>query len=702
MNELIRKIENIENYQEKIDLLLSDDVIEKLKESKYIFNFFKSESEFRKKIFLNNPNFYKAIYPDELYQYISLQIDINKYEYLCNEDVVNHIAKFDNISSIIEKMENIKLVKKLILKNHIFKFIEQEYNYTILLLFVNDNDVREYLNKKNLPDNIKKFYENKNINNLLPDEILYLIKHISDKSIIFCLNNGKVIEIIKKNPQILYKIYQNNLDKCELLSNPYFTNLLTKDLLDQIIYTNFDSKIAKEILYNPNIVELIDGNSLLLMMKNNLNILMDELEREVISNKIDENTIETLIKLIDDENVYTYLFVILSKNIVKRINVIDFFSRINVNISKQELKYIFDLVSLDKYKRMVIYDVIDKKPFSLKEQNQMINCLENFEVNDMIINLKEEIKEGSICSNINIDKIFDFLHKNPDYEITNEYFEIVLYRLFEKIKNEECSSIKLKMVPLNNNEGEANMFNILLNSNMIGNSLNRNLFAFSVFFHELTHIKQYNGFNKLNYRYETLKQVKEEILRTELANYYDDCYNLLSLETEAYVRGMIEAIKYFYENTKQIPDKEYFTGQLKKMSSFLYVTDRILNGKVYSLEMLFDEVVNSDKINDLINIYPILLLEYNDDGSKKSLSQVIMLYSKAKVAYLNNKTSHTLNVYVFYMKLIKDLVLDNQISVDESLMNSCFREIADLRENDNQIYNEKVRELKKKIEKKGV
>ena len=114
MKELIEKIENIKNYQEKIYFLLSDEVVESLKDSKYIFNLFRSESEYRKKLFLSNLNFYKAVSPIELYLYIELQTDISKYEYLCNENVVNYIAQFDNIGTIIEKMENIKLIKKLI------------------------------------------------------------------------------------------------------------------------------------------------------------------------------------------------------------------------------------------------------------------------------------------------------------------------------------------------------------------------------------------------------------------------------------------------------------------------------------------------------------------------------------------------------------------------------------------------------------
>lgn len=702
MKELIEKIENIKNYQEKIDFLLSDEVVESLKDSKYIFNLFRSESEYRKKLFLSNLNFYKAVSPIELYLYIELQTDISKYEYLCNENVVNYIAQFDNIGTIIEKMENIKLIKKLILKKHIFKFLEKEYNYTPLLLFVDDDDIKDYIKDKVLPENIKEFYDNANISKLFPEEILYIMEHICDKSIIPYLNNEKVIEEIVKEPQILYRIYQKNLDKCELLSHPYFTDLLTKDVIDQIIYTNSDVKIAKEILYNPNTQEIIDGNSILLMMTNNLSDFKEDLEREVIANKFDENTIETIIKLIDDKTIYTYLYIILTKTIVKRINVIDFFSRIKVNISKQELKYIFNLVSLDKYKRMAIYDVIDKNVPLERYQEQMVNCLENFEVNEMIVSLKEEIKAGSICSNVNIKKIFDFLHKNPDYKVTNEYFEIILYKLFEKIKNADYPSVKLKIVPLDNKEGEANIYSISLNSRMIDNSLNNNLFAFSVFFHELTHIKQYNQLNKLNFRYETLKQVKEEILRDEIENYYDDCYDVLSLETEAYVRGKVDAIKYFYDNTKQIPEKGKFTSQIKKISAFLNVTYRKINGKIYSLEVLFDEIVDKNKIKDFANSYPILLLEYNDDGSKKTLEQIIMLYSKAKEAYLNNKTPHTLKVYIFYMKLIKDLVLENQVKVNESLLSRCFREIDCLKENDNQIYNEKVRELKRKIGKKDV
>lgn len=697
INDIITQIEQIKNIKDKIELLLNPNTINSLKETEYIFISFKKETEYRKKLFLNNPNFYKAINPRQLYEYILIQNDINIYEYITNEKVFNHIKKIDNIGTIIEKMENVELIKKLILNPLIFKQLQEEYNYTPLLLFKDDEEIKNYLKNNNIPNNIKEFYEKGIIDNLYDEEIIYIIEHINNSNILNYISEEKVIKEIRKEPDILYKIYKKNIDKKILLNNEYFTNLLTKEILDQIIYNNHNIEISKIILTNENIIEILDGDSILLMLTENVEQYKPYLENKKIANKFNNDTINKIINLIDEKTIYTYLFILLTKEIVKNINLIAFFNKIKIRPSKLYLRYIYELVELNKYKRQIIDDIMDRKEPLKDLENEILNNIENMKSNEIIDILKEEIKEGSICKNINIDKILNYLYKNPNYEITKEYFEIILFRLFQNIKNEKYENIELKMNPLENQEGMASREKIELNSNMIENTLNKNIFAFSVFFHEMTHIKQYNEIEQFIYKYETLKQLKEEVLRDEIPYYYEECYYVLSLETEAYIKGKIEAIKYFKEHTNQIPNKENIVQKIKKVSKYLNITTRIINGNIYSLESLFDEKVDKEHIKDLIETYPILLLEYNEDGTKKSLEQIILLYSTYKKEYENNKTKENIQKYAFYSKLLKDKLLKNQDKVTDKLLLQLCSDINNLKENDNQTYNEELKKIKKSV-----
>ena len=171
--DLINQIENIKNYEEKIKILLNDKIIEKL--TVYIFELFKSESIYRQKIFLNNPNFYKAISPSLLYTYINGINSNNLYNYLIIDNLINHIKQAGNITTLLEKIEDKNKLKKLIMKENIFKILEEENNYKPLLLFTEDKEIIEYIKNKNIKVIIKEVYENNNYDNLNEDEIKYIL-----------------------------------------------------------------------------------------------------------------------------------------------------------------------------------------------------------------------------------------------------------------------------------------------------------------------------------------------------------------------------------------------------------------------------------------------------------------------------------------------------------------------------------------------
>lgn len=634
----IEKLNYIKNYQEKIDKLLLDETINKIDPS-YIINLFKSETKYRQLIFLKNPNFYKVISSEELYEYIKNSTSQAIYDFLQIENVIRHIKKTNDIGLLIEKIELKQLIKQLILKENIFIFLQEEYNYKPILLFKQDEEIQTYLKNKNIPENIKLYFEKNNKNELYDEEKNYLINHIKTKEVLDLLNNEQL-----KNMD-LYTIYKKNIDKEELIKNERFQNNLKLEEIKQIV-TEKNKKINKLLLELP-IKEKLDGFIIYQIVKDNPLEYLKYLENEEISNKITEEVVSYI--LTNQNNIKNNIFILLTKNIVKNINIIKLKQKFK--IKKQELDEIINQVNLSKYKKLLIkYDINDELKEEIKE------TLKNFKSSEIIKELKEEIKEEI---DINIKPIMDFLHKNPDYEISNEYFEIILTKLFMQLLRKEYKEKNFRMKPLYDKEGERRTNEIILNSQSVNNSLNKNMFLFSVFFHELTHERQYTEMEKNNYNYESTKQLKDEILRDKIENYYEESYSFLSTETSAFIKGNIEAIKYFYENTKQIPNIEIIK-EIKKIMENKNSSLRYVNGKKQNLIKLFDKYVSKEEKGKYIEIYPILSFEYNPDGTRRTLKEIENEYNRVEEELKNDKTK--VKEYKFYKKLLEDLKSSQNIS----------------------------------------
>ena len=701
--DLINQIENIKNYEEKIKILLNDKIIEKL--TVYIFELFKSESIYRQKIFLNNPNFYKAVSPSLLYTYVNGVNSNNLYNYLIIDNLINHIKQAGNITTLLEKIEDKNKLKKLIMKENIFKILEEENNYKPLLLFTEDKEIIEYIKNKKIKVNIKELYENNNYDNLNETEIKYiLLKEKTDK-IFKLLDIKKTKKILKENPEILYEIFKNNIEKEKILKNQIFQKYVTTEILDKIIpLIEHNISCIKIILEQPILLEQLDEYSLSTLLAFNSVELLEYLNNTNIIEKISYKALENTIYMAQTYNIKSYLYFLLSKNIVKNINVIELFSKIK--IEKKELDQIIEKVKLNKYKKILIYNTLKYKENDMKEiENQIEEDINNYRSNEIIEELKEELKDESLLSDINIEPILEFLYKNPTFKITKAYFEIILSRLFRKITISSYPNIKLKIKNIYD-EGIQKNNEIIINSQNIKDTLNKNIEIFSVFFHELIHEKQEKTIYN-TYDYETFKQVKDELLRSIIDTYYDENYYNISTEVEAFIKGEIMSINYFYKKCKQIPDMEKRKKEIKEYCTNNKITDRKNDENIYSLEYLFDKIYTKEEIKKVIDIYPILLFEYNSDGTKKSLQELILLYSKAKYNLINEKSNKNIQIYVFYKRLLDDIMLKNQKIINEEEIIKYNEELKTMPYHSKEtiyykIYNEKLSEMKSYIPKTAI
>lgn len=685
MENLIKEIENIKNYNERINKLLSDEVINKIDKT-YIINLFKSESEYRQILFLKNPNFYKVITSEELYDYIKSCQGTTIYNFLQIDNVLNSLNEVNDIGSLIEQIKIKILIKKLILNDNIFDILESEYNYKPIVIFKDDKEVREYLENKDIPENIKNYFTTNNSKDLYDEEKEFLIEHTDTKELLNLLDN----EEINKHIKDLYEIYRTNQDKVDLMKNDVFRDLLFKEDLEKIINEN-NKNVNKIILDSPDLYDILDGFMIYSIMKNNPLEYLHYLSRIEISDKFTYDVIKSIISSHNNKDLY----ILLSKNIVNNINVIELMKY--YLISKKEIISILIKVNIGMYKKSIILSLFNNDYKMINELEKFIVFdLYNHRSSDILEELKEEVKDGTLCKNINIDYILEKIYKNPDYEISSEYFEIVLSRLFENILHKTSEQKDFIMKPLYDDNGYRSEKGIFVDSKIVGNSLNKNINTFSTFFHELTHEKQFLSLSKNNDSYTNLKIIKDEILRNMFEDYYNSSYYMISSETHAFVQGYIDAIRFYRKNVGKIPN-DGFIKEIKKNLILKKSTDRKIGNDNYNLLTLFDKFVSKEDIIEYSKLYNVILLEYNSDGSRKSLDEVIRLYSKYKREYMESKSKESLRKYKFYKNLLDDLSLKNQSYISEDDLENFIESVNLLNDSNDETYNIKVKQLKSRF-----
>lgn len=167
--------------------------------------------------------------------------------------------------------------------------------------------------------------------------------------------------------------------------------------------------------------------------------------------------------------------------------------------------------------------------------------------------------------------------------------------------------------------------------------INRNTLNITCF-HEAIHIIQHHDFEQEKFYGNRYYMLKDEIIARYIPyDVYRNNYPSFLFEEEAEKLGRIHELYYKqkHENLTQEDEEELS----KLLSSEIRAKDNIpINGEEIKKSILFDNIIKNNL--DLLNKYPILRVEYNNDGSKKNEEEIIK-----SINNLDNSEEERLSIY---------------------------------------------------------
>lgn len=144
-------------------------------------------------------------------------------------------------------------------------------------------------------------------------------------------------------------------------------------------------------------------------------------------------------------------------------------------------------------------------------------------------------------------------------------------------------------------------------------------------FHEATHAIQYNDMFVLKkYKGNRYSMLKDQLISFRAMDYetYRNNYPSLLFEEEAEQEGHRLYYQYLKDTNSSKKSKEYIEAGLAKYSREINVLNTVeINGEEKDKIQLFDELLRKNP--SLIEEYPVFQIEYNFDGTKKSLAQIL-------------------------------------------------------------------------------
>ena len=131
-------------------------------------------------------------------------------------------------------------------------------------------------------------------------------------------------------------------------------------------------------------------------------------------------------------------------------------------------------------------------------------------------------------------------------------------------------------------------------------------------FHELRHMRQYLMALTSVSSYISLIYAKEELIISEYSKFYEKNHNSMRMEEDA----NIEAVKNWQE--------VYEPGRRsqKLYSSFHKIGITKKQRDDFACDM-FDKLIKKEDNKYILKVFPVLQKEYNEDGAKKSLTQLL-------------------------------------------------------------------------------
>ena len=363
------------------------------------------------------------------------------------------------------------------------------------------------------------------------------------------------------------------------------------------------------------------------------------------------------------------------------------YPRCNINnlVEKIKASYRLDDVDVNEEKKY-INDYINKNKIVTNEEefDEILNHLQLVKLKDNNFSLPIEYVNFIIKQALENDSV---ISKNPE-----KYLNLVECCIEDLGRNDLSKDIKPPYHYFTTDYVKSNTFESgqsgglhdsyrrliqIPRKNIMRMIKEKNLDILNSIFHENAHAEQYYDF--LNFQinsYNRYIMKKEDVLRKYFSDFYKDNYSLTYIEIEAnekaaqklanYIDSLdisdISNLNFLDSFGKEISDackdvieqktKEYKEGEKK-----------IIEGKTQDVVEVFDELIKENPY--FFDTNPEFLIEYNKDGSKKSLRQIL---NNAE-AYINEEK----NLYDIITRIIKNgniITADSIIDDMEVLMNA--------------------------------
>lgn len=535
-------------------------------------------------------------------------------------------------------MDDIKLKEIIINRNN----YTDEYLISTLENLDDFTLAATYICKYTDPIFVSKIINNSKIVNMLDQsDYISLIQSLSNEEKVQKLMNEKVLfRLGVHGIFMVVKSIKNDNQKIVCLKNENLINMLEDEIVMAIIDSiNHQNRylISEDI-----ILKKLSGSDI-------ASFLNDYYTTFEVKN--------CLIKMLDKKkiNFEKFIYIIKSTNI--------------------DLELKLDILNefYPEKREYIKNKTLDEIILMIEEES--INSIEKLDSKKSLEYIKKDLIESKVLIN-NIDNIMKIMlsNENISKELPKWFFEIILCSFSNEISLSNNNDAKCVVLSLGSSFGsyDSETMKIKLNNNLIGSTMLENIESLDTIFHENTHAIQFNKIKKTCYEYDLLRFTKDNILFLSDSQYikYGNNYQLCSYESDARVRSYVDTYRYIKKINRDLALRifeENYQSYVEDVRIRKSINRVDTSGNKCTLEELFDMLVSKDEIAYYVKQYPVLNLEYDDNGNKRDMESIQESYNyydnKLKTLTIGMKEyQDTLKKYVFYRLLIdeKNKVLQNE------------------------------------------
>ena len=482
-------------------------------------------------------------------------------------------------------------------------------------------------------------------------------------------------------PDLIEKIFK--IDDNKEINSENINNVIQfiKDTLEKApeIFINCNSKCFEKILKSLPKKYFLDNSNLPI-----INELTSKLDITFSNNNIKDflNYFDAMISsnpnAIIDNDICAQIFNFINEKTTDQQIAIEF-----KQIVEAKTKEIVESIDMSEYSKYI--------PKSYTEKAETMDKL-TFE------KFASEIKKLKLINGHIPEEYCDFIinqklnNNTPLNENLDQYFPL-LKRAFEDktfyiLKSEGIENYQIKFFQ---DEGDGTQGYHNLSKRTIG-FLEDNLKELSqsnshiinTMYHEIRHAIQSKNYNTTDFSKldgSLFNSLKEEIIRKNEINFYKKNYSRMHCEIDARLagaRGQAEYLAYL-----GVPENQIIEGDSTKLKEFYEHAKKIEreneefainkideNGNIISISEKVREFIKKDP--ELIKKYPVLSLEFNEDGTRKSTVEI--LQNALAVTKNGDKT----NLEDIYFK-----IFEGNIKSDLDSTVQCLKYISNELQNNN-------------------